>query len=124
MRLSWFRNDNNSITVVARRAKFGTQVGCSRPITVLEFPLAVSNGERVARESLLCKIKIKIQSLLCFKSFRMFFFQILHSYNSDRASTEKTEDCSFLFNTRTGGGLKITPTGEGAYNTPPRSQLL
>ena len=24
-----------------------------------------------------------------FKSFRMFFFQVLHSYNSDRASMEK-----------------------------------
>ena len=32
---------------------------------------------------------------VCFKSFRMLF-QILHSYNSDRASTEKPEDCSFL----------------------------
>ena len=43
---------NISITVVARRAKFGTQVGCWRPVIVSEFQPAVSNGERVARESL------------------------------------------------------------------------
>ena len=32
--------------------KFGTQVRCWRPVIVLEFQPAVSNGERVARESL------------------------------------------------------------------------
>ena len=52
VRLSWFRNANNSTTVGARRAKFGTQVGCWLPVIVLEFQPAVSNGERVARESL------------------------------------------------------------------------
>ena len=30
------------------------------------------------------------------RAFECFFFKILHGYNSDRASTEKPEDCSFL----------------------------
>ena len=41
-----------------------------------------------------------------FKSFQMFFFQILHSYNSDRASTEKPED---FFSVKMVNILEIRP---------------
>ena len=49
VRVSWFKNDNNSTTAGTRRTKFGTQVGWPGPVIVLKFQHTATDGAPSAR---------------------------------------------------------------------------
>ena len=49
VRVSWFKNANNSTTVGRRRTKFGTQVGWPGPVIVLKFQHNATDGAPSAR---------------------------------------------------------------------------
>ena len=49
VRVSWFKNANNSTTAGTRRTKFGTQVGWPGPVIVLKFQHTATDGAPSAR---------------------------------------------------------------------------